>query len=502
MGQVRLLRPLGSMERYQLSKHLRRSAGPVVVAATLKGLPQHRPTSADDPTCGPDQAAYWHHCLGEGLASLCARHPQLSLVVLDSAGTEPPRWAGLTQAFPVADVVACDLATTAHWDPRDLARALEAELQRDFDPAGAAPPSNSSAAAVDRVRLPLWRVRVLWHPDRPDECCLCWVWDHALADGLSGKQLLRDLVSRLRLPDSPTATAAAAEIRPFDFAATDDYELPAAYDQRRPPSPSAATVAKALSGEKPPPYWAGQAAPEADATHRTRLALASVEPELCVALRAEGKRRGVSLHAILFTACASALRAAFDVPPALGIKAATPISARRFCEPPVGADEVGNFIGGVETWLPLVSAADPSDDAGEFWASCAAYSRHLSANLREGAALPGLLAHVGEWPAAWERLWRAKGDSNAATMRRTGSFELSDLGTWDEDDNSGGEWRVVAVTFGQSVHVNGEALLCSVAGCAEGGLRVAVAWQDGTLADAAVQRFSSELGVVLTRLVS
>jgi hypothetical protein len=493
MGQVRLLRPLGSMERYQLSKHLRRSAGPVVVAATLKGLP-HRSTS------GPDQAAYWHRCLGEGLASLCTRHPQLSLVVLDSAGAEPPRWAGLTQAFPVADVVACDLATTAHWDSRDLARALEAELQRDFDPAGAARASNSSADSADCVRLPLWRVRVLWHPDRPDECCLCWVWDHALADGLSGKQLLRSLVSRLRLPDAPTATPAVAEIRPFDFAA-DDYELPAPYDQRRPPSPSAATVAKALSGEKSPPYWAGHAAPEADATHRTRLALASVEPELCAALRAEGKQRGVSLHAILFTACAAALRAAFDVPPALGLKAATPISARRFCEPPVDADEVGNFIGGVETWLPLVSAADPSDDADEFWANCVAYGRHLSANLREGAALPGLLAHVGEWPAAWERLWRAKGDGNAATMRRTGSFELSDLGTWDEDD-SGGEWRVAAVTFGQSVHVNGEALLCSVAGCVEGGLRVTVAWQDDTLAEAAVQRFLSKLGVVLTRLVS
>ncbi|ELR21252.1 uncharacterized protein ACA1_110940 [Acanthamoeba castellanii str. Neff] len=380
MGQVRLLRPLGSMERYQLSKHLRRSAGPVVVAATLKGLP-HRSTSAGDPTSGPDQAAYWHRCLGEGLASLCARHPQLSLVVLDSA--EPPRWAGLTQAFPVADVVACDLATTAHWDPRDLARALEAELQRDFDPAGAARASNSSAESADRVRLPLWRVRVLWHPDRPDECCLCWVWDHALADGLSGKQLLRSLVSRLRLPDAPTATPAVAEIRPFDFAAADDYELPAPYDQRRPPSP----------------------------------------------------------------------------------------------------------------------AADPSDDADEFWANCVAYGRHLSANLREGAALPGLLAHVGEWPAAWERLWRAKGDGNAATMRRTGSFELSDLGTWDEDD-SGGEWRVAAVTFGQSVHVNGEALLCSVAGCVEGGLRVMVAWQDDTLAEAAVQRFLSKLGVVLTRLVS
>jgi hypothetical protein len=343
----------------------------------------------------------------------------------------------------------------------------------------------------------------MWHQDRPDECCLCLAWDHVLADGLSGKLLLRDLISRL--PAVAAASECDLKIAPFDFDTA--AAVPAPYDQRQPPAPSASTIAKVMANEKSPPYWAGQAAPSPDATHHTRIALASVSPALCESLRSEGKRRAVSLHAILFTACATALRATFAVPAAVGIKATTPVSARRFCEPPIGADEVGNFIGSVETWLPA-PASDSTADAQEaiaFWASCADYGKHLSANLREGAALPALFAYVSPWPEAWEGLWRAKGDRNEDSLRRAGSFELSDLGLWEDDAASGvrhgsREWQVAAVTFGQSAHVNGEALLCSVVRCAEGGLRLAVAWQDGTLDQADVRRFASEFEAVLARL--
>jgi len=282
--------------------------------------------------------------LRRGLAVLQARHPLLRVRIVDTP-------AGL--CWTGADVPAIPLREEARRDDRHWHAELAAELNRP----------------LPWAEGPLVRVVHLRGAAGGD---LLAAFHHAVADGLSGVNFLRQLLAAAA--DAGPEVAGPAVLRP-----PLEEQLPAAARGAagllRAGAMALRQVPDLLAGIRRLPVTAW-APPRSRQTGVIPLVLAAPE---AAALAARCRAEGTSVHAALAAAFLQAVHAAlapaepWPVRGRLGV--VSPVSLRARLEPPAGAAEFGFFVSAVTV------LESPAEIGGAFWPLARAVKGRLAAAL-------------------------------------------------------------------------------------------------------------------------
>lgn len=464
---LRQERPLGLLEKYQVSKHLIQSYGTVTLTAHC-----HHP--ARDASC--DLESFYASWLQPALAHLIMDHPMLSAIVRDSDKSSI-HWAQLHH-INLADIV--HVLPTAS---RSIETLIQEQTSTDFD--------------LDTL-VPLWRLTVL--PDTSlDQCWLVITVHHSLADGMSLTIILKHLMRALL--DKTTDTTCNAIVPP------PTQPLPVPYEDSGAPTMSVvwdvvpvllrSFIPKLLPTSlatwlDPLPYkgWQGDHPAIEGEPHNTALQLIHVPANIWKPLMVQCKKRDLSPHALVFVAMIKAWAHLYDNHTT---KVSTPVNCRGLCHPPVGADQIGNYTGAyTSVWT---SNGVMEEDT---WAMAATYAQGLKHNKVDAAKLALLLKYLPDFPASYCDFWYDK--RKASRMGRVGGLELSDLGRLivDLPENA---WRVEEVYFCQSAQVFAQALGVNAV-TVNDMLCCTVSWQKGALNDLKMSKYRDHFVAILKALLN
>lgn len=163
MASQTVCRPLGLLEKYQLSKHFDKVYGNISLSVRFR-FNKTPPLHLGD----LDQAStYFRRRLVPAFKQLCSEIPLLMLGVID-VNTTVPKFLHIGQ-FDFDKILTISVANFV--DDDILSQSIAEEIRRPFD--------------LDDHTLPLWRLYVLVHDQKPDEFVVMWVVHHVIVDGLS-----------------------------------------------------------------------------------------------------------------------------------------------------------------------------------------------------------------------------------------------------------------------------------------------------------------------------
>ncbi|KAI9259575.1 alcohol acetyltransferase [Phascolomyces articulosus] len=465
-------RPLGLLEKYQVSKQLTQCYGTVTATAILR----HSPRKSPD-----DLKEFYFSRLHAPLNRLVEKHPQLSLVVAES--DKPTAHFIRLDQFNLSNIVKIDAADqVAFWDRSKLAKVIANECDHEFN--------------LDDHTIPLWHLRICVHDDRLDECSITFTAHHVIADGKSlaifWKALFQEIDQEEQLLRN-TQEEGHDIIKPKVKGV-----LGVPYEDRNAPMPTmmnmmgvvSQMVAKkvlpnALTKRWFPQCWAGDypgITDKSKARHDTIVRAielgGTVWKEVCTTCR----KHGVTPHAAIMTAIILAFN---EVYPEVGtVSTGTPVNCRSFCNPPVSEEEMGNFVGAYNYTWKLTSQS-----LTEFWDIAKTYHTQLKANKGEAAKDAGLLKFLSKYPEDYCRFWYDHWVSNP-TMHRVGGIELSDLGRFipfvkEETNNI---WQLESLWFCQSAQIFTTALNINSISTKDS-MYATIGWQNGALDESKADAF-------------
>jgi NRPS condensation-like uncharacterized protein len=457
-------RPLGLLEKYQLSKELTKAYGTINITAHC-----YHPTRDSS----NDLELFYASWLHQALTRLIIDHPMLSAIVRDKTDNSV-HWAQLSH-INLADIVT--ILPTASVSTEEL---IQKQTSTEFD--------------LDS-ELPLWRLTIL--PDASlTQCWLTITVHHVIADGMSLTILLKHLIGELN-HTKPTSNNPAGVVVP------QTNPLPAAYENCGAPTLSIVwdvlpVLCRSLIPKVLPTNlaawmdpltlkgWQGDYAAIDGESHNTCLQLIKVASSTWKPLMMECKKRGVSPHALVFVAMVKAWARLYGNHTT---EVATPVNCRGLCHPLVGADQIGNYTGAyTSAWTSDASTQDT-------WAMAAIYAQGLKNHKIDAAKKALLLQYLPNFPAAYCDFWYGKRKSSR--MGRTGGLELSDLGRLVIDQ---GAWGTIEeVYFCQSAQVFTVALGVNAV-TVEGALCCTVNWQKGSLDDCKISKYRDHFVAILKAL--
>ncbi|KAI9024569.1 hypothetical protein DFJ74DRAFT_49683 [Hyaloraphidium curvatum] len=468
-----VLRPVGQMERYSVSRHN---------ALFYIGIASSLTFRADGGAFSRDRLA---PLLAAAIECTTLRHGNLRMVIVGPRTPAPAfsRWE--EDSPPELRVL-----PEPRWvDGGDVLRVSEDELRTPFDAENG----------------PLWRVCVVG-AEGADEFSIVVALHHAICDGKSSIVVLATLARYLALGSESAMRAAVAadpnrdfESRAVELACT-GVRVPVSvilwevFENLLLPSFLRPYVA-------PRDYYAGRRllppdAPTFTTEPRTpetligvRLANLTLTKDETSALLAAARTNGTTLHGALVAAAAQAVCTASARRPAK-IKAASPVSLR--AESGVPESEVAVCISSTDFECRLDPVPLP---ATGLW-DLARAARASVAQGRQSSALftLGLLGYVGDFDGFI--LKAGMGTPN----RKGGSVEVSNAMSWDGFDPvrlGEGEWRVSGGTFAQSASPMGSLFYfgaVSVEGCLS---LTASCSADGLVEEGELEEVVAEMGRML-----
>ncbi|KAL1862207.1 Alcohol acetyltransferase [Paecilomyces lecythidis] len=347
---------------------------------------------------------------------------------------------------------------------------------------------NDSAAIEELLRqildqpfpagIPPWRIAVL--PLRPDQCFIAFAYSHMICDGPSGQSFHRTFLEGLR-----SASGTTASVEPI--VNTIERPLPEPFDtpSRLPISwsfllaPLIATFLPRfltnLLGLKPQASttdegtWLGSRIFFDAKTLRNKIRLREIEAPLLDNAIQVARKRDAKLTGTLQQLIARALSRALPDPTITNFVTQTAVNMRNSVGTP--RDEMGEFASGCYVVHPRDASLGPLSEGS--WEAARQATRQLAecaATLQDQAI--GLLRYL---PSI--RKWtRGK-----IGQRRDCSIEISNIGVFDSNPDSGSPPRITKLVFTQPGHVIGPPLAFNFASVKGGGLVYTVTWQAGAL---------------------
>ncbi|KAJ2962565.1 hypothetical protein NQZ79_g2416 [Umbelopsis isabellina] len=452
------IRSLGLLEKYQVSKSIAECYGTVNLAVHL----EHSTGWQDQ-----DVQTWFLARLVPAIQQICDQEPLLSIVVANHDKSD----VYLTQIakLDVKDIV--EFKTASFQDNTVFQELVAAESRHDF-------PVNDSSK-------PLWRLCVVTHPEDTKRCIIFYTWQHVIGDGMSSTMFFDkflDIMNNVPVEQNPET---AIKLQKID-------DLPLPYDQRGSPKPNILTevVPKAISALFTPKFiaqrldaqrWAGEFNAKEEKHNSTVRTFEVSLDKLLLRCKSENVTPHCALYIAAITAASSEL-----IDGSAKITTNTPVNARKFCNPEVPADEMGNFVGVLDNTIQ-VPLREP------FWDEARKYRKKLKEDQRSEALATQYLGFLGSYPEEWVKFF--KKPLTNSRMGRSGGLELSDLAWWQPKYGKG-DWVVEKATFCQSINVYGVnmSLNAITVGSA---LRVSVVWQDGHVDATKVDQFISKIQNIL-----
>ncbi|KAI7874733.1 hypothetical protein K492DRAFT_174130 [Lichtheimia hyalospora FSU 10163] len=392
------MRALGLLEKYQVSKLLTRCYGSITLTAVL----EHDAPSGDI-------RQFYLSWLYPALLRLVAKHPLLTAVVQD-ADKETAHFITVSD-FSLESIVTFD--ELEYWKPNEQAKRLAEQCDKTFD--------------YDNHSVPLWRLHIDTHSDRPKECSITFAVQHVIADGKSLTIFWQDLLEYLYDGNNETSVSP-----PFLFQANKEKAIQPAYEDRGAPRLSIMDKLHLLAGHMLPSLfgdtrdvWRGDrplVKDRAKARHDTVVQVVRIDPAIWNKICATAKRHGITPHAAIMTSIMLTFAKLYPEEPA--VKSSTPVNCRGLINPCIPHDEIGNFVGSYSRhWT-----SSEMKDITSFWNVAKTYHQGLQANKLEAAKQVFQLEFLSSFPKDYcETLCYEKWEKYAP-MGREGGIELSDLG--------------------------------------------------------------------------
>ncbi|KAK4519472.1 uncharacterized protein ATC70_009708 [Mucor velutinosus] len=467
---ARKSRPLGLLEKYQLSKQLTKAYGNITLTAELE-----HPVLYHDTMLANDQEKLYQHSFAPALTCLVQTHPHLSLTVRDKTES--------TAHFVQLDTI--NLADNVQLtDIASLQDLIAEQTGAEFD--------------VDTL-LPLWRIKIM--PQTSTSCIVVLAVHHIIFDGMSLTTFWGDFLKKLNAKQESQMVDKEEGL----IIRVKEATVPLPYEASGAPSLSLtwdvvpvlchSLIPKLLPTAiaryvDPVSYdgWKGDFAAIDGEAHNTDVRLISVPCDIWKPIMNECKRQGISVHAILFMALMLTWKRLY---PDQTTEASTPINCRGLCNPPVPNNQIGNFVG---AYTSIWTGKQLQQD---IWLLAKKYHNDLNKNKIDGAKQPLFLKYLPEFPASYCDFWYDKRKNSA--MGRAGGIELSDLGRFSCPSQQDTAWKVKqmyfcqsAQTFTNAFHLNSvttnDTLFCTVS------------WQKGSLDTAKINKFHDTFIGILKNL--
>lgn len=367
-------------------------------------------------------------------------------------------------------------------------------------------------------KQPLWRI-VLLRDSANKFIDVVFAWNHAIADGMSGKIFHRTLLQKLDLQSSHECKI-ALEDRVLELSPRDPNVLAL--------SPPLAAVVKlpisakfvlseacqglrsALSGPRKSPYAADGWAPiRLDLPNKTRLRLVSVPNAALGSVLRRCREHGTTLTGLLHALALASFTERLSPDEAAAFECATPFELRRFfhAHPDYpGLDPhqtMGNYVSSHEHRFDRdVVAGLRADYRGSgperardveqrVWAVSREYTDGLTRKLIGGLKNEqvGLMGFVPDWREYFRE---------QAKKPRSVSWEVSNLGVMDgkapgSDAAEQDAWAIGEALFTQSPTVTGAALLISPISVKGGGLAVTFSWQNEIMEESVAMGVATDI---------
>ncbi|KAF7727579.1 hypothetical protein EC973_007340 [Apophysomyces ossiformis] len=446
-------RKLGILEKYQVSKQLNNAYGNVVVMGMLQH--ESRPDGGKEFYLDKFYAA---------LSKLIRDHPQLCLAVAEE--DQPSAHFVHLTSFDFAEVL--HLVEEPYWETQTDVLADECRIEFD----------------LKNTTLPLWRLRVSFHPERPEECAVTLAIHHTMGDGMSLSIFWHEFLLHINTVEAVPRTTYVLERQAE--------AVPPPMEDRNPPTANVLDVlGTVLAGRLKalpvigrlfgPTSWAGEFPAAENEMHHTVVRLAQVDGDAWAKLTQIAKQRKLSAHAVLYAALLLAWTDIYPDQKALDIS--TPINCRALCQPPVPKNELGNFVGVYER---LWKRPFP-----EFWSLAEIYHKALQRSKPTATKKSTMLKFLPKYPESYNNMWYDK--RKGFPMGRSGGLELSDLGRFECHE---GDWQLKSIWFCQSSHTYTTAIGANTI-TANGSMYATIVWQkdslDETKAEKFVSRFAQRL---------
>jgi hypothetical protein len=452
------IRPLGLLEKYQVSKSIADCYGTVNLAAHL----EHSSGWQDQ-----DVQAWFLARLVPAMQKICEREPLLSIVVENH--DKPDAYLRQIAKLNVMDIV--EFKTASFQDNAVFQELVGTECRHNF--------------RVEDASKPLWRLCVITHPEDTKHCIIFFTWQHVIGDGMSSTMFFDkflDILNNGNIDQNPESTI---QLKKID-------EIPLPYDQRGSPKPNIITevVPKAISALFTPKFisqrldanrWAGEFTAKEEKHNTTARTFEISLEKLLPRCKSEKVTPHCALYIAAITAASSEL---IDGPAKITI--ATPVNARQFCNPKIPADEIGNFVGVLDNAVQ-VPLKEP------FWDEARKYRKKLKENQRDEAIATQYLGFLGTYPEEWVKFF--KKPLTNSKMGRSGGLELSDLAWWQPKVGKG-DWVVEKATFCQSINVYGTNISLNAVTVGSA-LRVAAVWQNGHIDVTKAEKFITKIQDIL-----
>ncbi|KAI8148581.1 alcohol acetyltransferase [Fennellomyces sp. T-0311] len=448
---MRTERPLGLLEKYQVSKQLTRCYG--CVTSTVIFRHSARPDS--------NARQFYLNQLHAPLTSLVEKHPQLSLVVAENSKSTA-HFLRL-DSFNLDSVV--EIKEFSFWNETELGEVIGKECDREFD--------------LDNHTVPLWHLTIGIDAARPNECSITLAAHHVIMDGKSLAQFWQDLdLGRANEPED-------YQIRCGETALLESYEnrgapMPSTLDLL--PIVGKMLVKKMLPTRLTehwfPEGWAGDVAGDKKETHDTTVRVVQVGGTTWSNVCATCRDHGVTPHAAIMAALVEAFTRLW---PDTSVKTTTPVNCRSFAQVPPG--EMGNFVGSYGyLW---------TGKAMPFWERAKTYHRLLKANKAGAAKEAGQLKYLSKYPEDYYDFWHGHWNN---PMARSGGIELSDLGRVVLDK----AWQVQSVWFCQSAQTFTTALSVNSISTQDS-MYATIGWQKGSVDESKTEALSALLREILEK---
>lgn len=393
-------RVLGAFEKYQVSLQLVKCYGAVAHTAVIHHAPRRSSS---------DVKEYYLGRLHPALARLVEKHPLLSVAVRD---VDKPTVCYVTiPDFDLESIVT--FGELAFWEADAQAHRLAEQCDKEFD--------------LDDQSLPLWRLHIDTHPDRPEECSVTVAIHHGMADGKSLSIFWHELMQHLNSNISPFQCQGPYIIH------SNRSPINPPFEERNGPTLGFVDGIKYKASklfpswfETPKNAWQGDRPAIMDkdrSRHDTGVRVIKLGgpawPKICET----AKEHGVTPHAAIMAAVLLAFVQVY--PDEQVLETYTPIDCRPFCQPSIPGDEMGNFIGSYAKVWTLQSLKNKYDTSS-FWELAKLYHANLRANKIEAAKEVRYLQLQSRYPEDFCEPWYEKWQT--CRMGRSGGIEFSDLG--------------------------------------------------------------------------
>lgn len=347
---------------------------------------------------------------------------------------------------------------------------------------------------------PLWRLIIVHEPEESSRFVACFVYHHGISDGTSGLVFHRHL--RRKLSQIPVNDAKQeADV----IVATSTKALLPSLEELHPLPLSTGFFLKEICKEylaihrSKPRTWTAAPITNDPSKRTSRYRTVRFSQETTSRLLAACRAQSTSLTAAVQTIFAASLFAHLPLGQFSSLNCDGAISFRRWLPTDlVDKDSIGTWVSQYKYEHRFVHST-PSDAVQLFsWED----AREVKATINKKMVNQGKDSMVG--------LLKYAGDVRTFARQRIGkpraeSFELSNIGTFGDEDQDDGEvsnWKVGRVVFSQSADVVGAAMEVSLVTGNDGSLNVGLTWLDGIVEGSMMQQVISTFERTVEEVIS